>query len=83
MKIPSSNDLKCLQKNHRRKLPQTKERDGHKDIGNLYNTKKKKKGKMGSEKKIFSSHNYQSTKCTEQRKNIKGCQGKRPSNIQG
>ena len=30
---------------------------------------------MGSEKKI-SSHNYQNTKCTEQRKNIKSCRGK-------
>jgi hypothetical protein len=26
---------------------------------------------MGPEKKIFSSHKYKNTKCTEQRKNIK------------
>ena len=32
---------------------------------------------MGPEKKIFSSHNYQNTKCTEQRKNIKSSKGKR------
>jgi hypothetical protein len=37
---------------------------------------------MGPEKKIFSSHIYQNTKCTEQRKNIKICKGKSPSNIQ-
>jgi predicted HicB family RNase H-like nuclease len=36
----------------------------------------------GPEKKIFSSHNNQNTKCTEQRKNIKSCKGKGPSNIQ-
>ena len=34
---------------------------------------------MGSEKKIFSSHNYQNTNCTEKRNNIKSCKGK--SNI--
>ena len=34
------------------------------------------------QKKIFSSHNYQNTKCTEQRKNVKSFKGKRPSNIQ-
>jgi hypothetical protein len=28
---------------------------------------------MGSKKKIFSSHNYQKTKYTELRKNIKNC----------
>ena len=31
---------------------------------------------MKSEKKIFSSHNNQNTKCTKQRKNIKSCKGK-------
>ena len=32
---------------------------------------------MEPEKKIFLSHNYQNTKCTEQRKNIKNCKGKK------
>jgi hypothetical protein len=36
---------------------------------------------MRAEKKILSSHNNQNTKYAEQRKNIKGCKGKRPSNI--
>jgi hypothetical protein len=31
---------------------------------------------MGPEKKIFSPHNYQNTKYTEQRKNIKIQKGK-------
>jgi hypothetical protein len=31
--------------------------------------------------KIFSADNNQNVKCTEQRKNIKNCKGKRPSNI--
>jgi hypothetical protein len=31
---------------------------------------------------VFLSHNYQNTKYTKQRKNIKSCKGKRPSNIQ-
>ena len=30
---------------------------------------------------IFLSYNNQNTKCTEQRKNIKSCKGKRPSSI--
>jgi hypothetical protein len=37
---------------------------------------------MEPEKKIFSSYNYQNTKCAEQRKNIKSCKGKRPRKIQ-
>jgi hypothetical protein len=32
-------------------------------------------------KRKYSSHNNQNTKCTEQRKNIKRCTGKGPSNI--
>ena len=37
---------------------------------------------MGPKKKILSSHNNQNTKCSEQRKNMKSCKGKEPSNIQ-
>ena len=55
-----------LQQNHRRKLPQHKERDGHKCTQSLQNPKY-----SGLEKKILLSHNNQNTKYTEQRNTIK------------
>jgi hypothetical protein len=36
--------------------------------------------RLEPEKKTLSPHNNQNTKCTEQRRNIKICKGKRPSN---
>jgi hypothetical protein len=44
--------------------------------------RREKREEKRKQKKVFSSRNYRNTKCTEQRKNIKSCKGKRPSNIQ-
>ena len=35
---------------------------------------------IGTKKKVLLSHNNQNTKCTEQRKNIKSCKRRGPSN---
>jgi hypothetical protein len=62
-----------FQQNHRRKCSQPKERYGYKHARSLQNTKN-----IRPEKKILLLHNYiQNTKCTEQRKNIKSCKGKK------
>ena len=37
--------------------------------------------RLDQKEKILPPYNTQNTKCTEQRKNIKSCNGKRPSNI--
>ena len=61
-----------FEQNIRRKLPQLKEKDTHTCTRSLQNT-----NQIGPEKKFLPSHNNQNTKCTEQRKNIKSCKGKR------
>jgi hypothetical protein len=67
---------KTSSQNHRRKLPPTKECDGHECTRSLQNTKE-----IEPEKKTLSLHKNQNTKCTEKRKNIKSYKGKRPNNI--
>ena len=67
---------KYFQQNHRRKLPQPKEGRGYQSMRSIQNTKKTE-----PEQIFFLALTNQKTKCTEQRKTIKGCQGKTVSNV--
>ena len=48
------------------------------NVQEAYRTPKK----LDQKKKILLQRNIQITKCIEQRKDLKNCKGKRPSNIQ-